>query len=85
MEDDYDNLLKRFDISNMSISSDEEYFNDMIYSLARDYYLHAKPTTYDLLPVDFKISSAYIDSEKIDEQINFELTAPQRNYGDDYT
>lgn len=83
---DIDHLLEHLDIVNMSITRDVDYFNDMIYFLARDYYLHDQPTTYDLLPIDF-ISNAGIDGvnrEEIDKQIEYELAAPQRNYGDDY-
>lgn len=86
MEDDYERLLKKLDIANMSVSKDEDYFNDMIYSLARDYYLREQPTVYDLLPIDF-ISNAGIydvDREEIDKHIEFELATLQRKYGDDY-
>ena len=46
----------------------------------------AQPTIYDLLPIDFisKAGTNDIDRDKIDKQIEFELSAPQRNYGDDY-
>ena len=86
MEDDFDHLLDKLDIANMSISREEDYFNDMIYSLARYYYLHDQPTTYELLPIDF-ISNAGIegvDRDEIDRQIEYELAATYRNYGEDY-
>ena len=86
IEDDYELLLKKLDIANMSVSQNKDYFNDMIFSLARDYYLKEQPTIYDLLPIDFisKAGTNDIDRDKIDEQIEFELSSPQRNYGDDY-
>ena len=86
MDADIDRLLERLDIANISIAQEVGYFNDMVYFLARDYYLHAQPTTYELLPIDF-ISNAGIDGvdrEEIDKKIEYELAAPQRNYGDDY-
>lgn len=86
IEDDYEQLLERLDIANMSVSREADYFNDMIYSLARDYYLHDQPTTYDLLPIDFIINAGIdgVDRDEIDRQIEYELAEPQRKYGDDY-
>ena len=86
MEDDFDRLLGKLDIANISVTRESDYFNDMIYSLARDYYLHNQPTTYELLPIDFILNAGIdgVDREEVDRQIEYELTAPQRFYGDDY-
>ena len=86
MDDDFDNLLERLDIANMSIGRGADYFSDMIFSLARYYYLHDQPTTFELLPVDF-VSSAGVDGvdrDEIDRQIEYELASPQHNYEDEY-
>lgn len=87
-QDDDGQLLDRLDISNISIEWGADYFADMVYMLARKYYhhLYGRPSTYDILPIDF-VSSAEIDGidrEKLDEFIEFVLTGPQREYGDDY-
>jgi len=86
MEDDYGCLLEKLDIANMSIEREIDYFKDMVFSLAREYYWMGQPLTYAILPIDF-ISSAGIDGidrEKLDEFISNELTKAQRIYGDDY-
>ena len=86
MDDDFDNLLERLDIANMSIRREADYFSDMIFSLARYYYLHDQPTTFELLPVDFVSSAGLdgVDRDEIDRQIEYELASPQHNYEDEY-
>ena len=84
--DDSEQLLERLDIANMSIDDGQDYFLDMVYSLARKYYLCKPPVSYELFPIDF-ISNAGIegiDREAIDQYVESELTQPQREYGDDY-
>ena len=86
MEDDLDHLLERLDISNMSIDSGADYFLDIVFSLARNYYLYSSPSIYEILPIDF-ISSAGVDGidrEAIDEYVQYVLMTPLREYGDDY-
>ncbi len=86
IEDDYERLLKRLDISNMSIEFGVDYFTDMVHVLARSYYLYRQPSTYEILPIDF-ISNAEIDGldrEKLDKFIEYVLAEPQQEYGDDY-
>jgi hypothetical protein len=86
MEDDYDHLLERLDIANISIEQGVDYFSDIVYILARSYYQYSQPSTYDILPINF-ISNAEItgiDKEELDRYIENELAAPQRKYGDDY-
>ena len=37
---DYDDVVNRIHIANMSLNSSHEYFEDFIYAIAREYYLH---------------------------------------------
>ncbi len=86
IDDDSARLLERLDIANMSVDNAQDYFLDMVYSLARKYYLHTPPVTYELFPIDF-ISSAGtegIDREAINQYVENELAQPQCEYGDDY-
>lgn len=86
MDDDYETLLTKLDIGNMSVENGYDYFLDMIYVLARRYYLIGQPSTYELIPIDC-ISNAGtdgVDREEINRAIEYELRAPEREYGDDY-
>ena len=86
IEDDSMQLLERLDIANMSVDNGQDYFLDMVYSLARKYYLRKPPVTYELYPIDFLSSVGYedIDREAINQHIENELAQPQHEYGDDY-
>lgn len=79
-------LLERLNIANMPLEREVDYFADMVYMLAKEYYLHSQPSMYDILPVDF-ISNAGLDGvdrEGIDKLVDYELTTPQRRYGNGY-
>lgn len=83
----YDELLRRLDIINMSISNDREYFNDLIYSLAREYYVYGESALAStLLPIDClaKLDRDEVNREDLDEMIREEMLAANRKYGDDY-
>lgn len=86
IKDEYGCLSNLLDIANFSIEKGSEYFADMVYSLARCYYLYTQPSIYEILPIDF-ISNAGIDGidrEALDQYIESQTTAIQRAYGDDY-
>lgn len=83
ISDDHQMLLNKLDIANISIQSGAEYFADMIYNLARSYYLvGCESTIYDLIPVDFIYTE--LDREDLDLIVRNILSAPEREYGDDY-
>lgn len=86
METDYDYLLELLDIANMSIKQGRDYFADMVYSLARSYYLYSQFSTYEILPIDFIHNAGIdgIDKDELKKYIEYELAAPQRKYGNDY-
>jgi hypothetical protein len=79
-------LADKLNIANISIRSGYEYFLDMVYILARPYYLTSPPTVYDLIPIDLISNEMFdeIDKEELNQFIEYELATPQREYGDDY-
>lgn len=85
-DDIYDVLPEKLDIGNMSIDDGFNYFTDMIYMLARHYYLDGQPSTYSIIPINFFSSAGIegVDREELDRIIQDALEAPQREYGDDY-
>lgn len=84
--DDYQQVVEKLDIANMSIKTGKDYFYDMVFMLARPYYLSLPPSNYDLLPVDYLSSSDYngMDLEELNNIAAELLSAPQRAYGSDY-
>ena len=85
--DPYDELLQRLDIINMSIDSSREYFDDLIYSLAREYYIAGENVSpFTLLPIDFltQLSRDEISREDLNEMVREETYAAYRRYGEDY-
>ncbi len=89
---DYDNLIERLHISNLSMSSIKEFVADLIYCTARFYYFQSvlgNISVDNLLPEKFFleadisiITTGY--KETIKETIREICSAPQRAYGDDY-
>lgn len=57
MADENETLLEKLDIANFSIVRGTDYFSDMIYLLARNYYQSGQPSTYELIPIDFRIKA----------------------------
>ena len=86
LEDDYDSLQNKLDIANISVDDDEEYFADLVFMLARDYYFQGQPSVYQIIPIDLfsRDPIEKIDKEEIDQIIQEALYEPQRLYGDDY-
>jgi len=87
VEEDCDELQDRLHISNMSIDPDVDYFTDMVYSLARNYYFYPRELPiYELLPINFFSEASHdeIDRDDLKQIVKYELTKPQREYGDDF-
>ena len=87
MFDPYDELLHRLDIINISIASSHEYFDDLIYSLAREYYKVGKTTSaFTLIPIDalMRLERDEISRDDLDAIIREEMFAVHKQYGDDY-
>lgn len=79
-------LLERLSIANMSIERNVDYFTDMVYTLARNYYLYGRASTYGILPIDFITNAEMVGAskEELDRFIAYALAESQREYGDDY-
>ena len=87
MFDPYEQLLRRLDIINISIDSHREYFDDLVYTLARPYYTFNQNTSpISLIPVDCvsKLEREEITREDINEMIREKIPAYKKYYGDDY-
>ena len=87
IDDDFDELLDRLHVVNMSLDRDIDYFFDMVYSLARGYYFAAKdPVVYELIPADFCVGKTHeeMDRDELNQIVNEELRRIQLEYGDDY-
>ena len=87
MFDPYDMLLHRLDIINMSIKSGREYFDDLVYNLAREYYIvGTNVSAFTVLPrnVISQLERDEISREDLDEMVRDEMFAAYRQYGDDY-
>lgn len=87
LNDDSCELLAKLDISNMPISTGTDYFIGFIDTLARPYYLaYPEVFVYTLLPIDFlsRFDFDLVDKSQIDDYINLQTSAAEREYGDDY-
>ncbi len=79
-------LIEKLHIANISTNRGTDYFFDMVYMLARAYYLCTQPTVFELLPINY-ISRLDIDGdsrEEIDQYVRDQMNAVWRKYGDDY-
>ena len=71
----------------MPISSSVDYFIGFVDTLARPYYFaYPEVFVHTLLPIDFlsRFNSDLVDRAQIDDYINLQTTAAEREYGDDY-
>lgn len=87
MFDPFDKLVQRLDIVNMNINSSREYFDDLIYSLAREYYIvGTNVSAFTVLPINALslLDRDEISRDDLDDIIRAEMFAACREYGDDY-
>ena len=86
MVDSNEALLKKLDIANISISRGVDYFLDIVYFLARQYYLSGQPPVLELLPFNFisRMGIENVDREEVNQYVHDQINSPQIEYGDDY-
>ncbi len=97
ISDDYDDVVERFAIENMSLHSCDEYFEDLIYAIAREYYVHPislEEASYGMMPIDMMVpklvtEGSYIYDDEITKEdiktaIRDNLSYYENMYGYDY-
>ena len=97
LSEDYDNVVERISIENVSLDNSSDYFSDMLYSVAREYYLHPisfEDASYGMLPMDLLtpkcdsitniVSDISVTKEDIKEIVRNNLSYYTILYGDDY-
>lgn len=93
IEKDFEHLINKIDISNMTLASARAYFYDFVYCSARWYYLNPiseEYATYSVLPTNYFLAderifeSAHVDREEIKEMVQAFLRFAETEYGDDY-
>lgn len=81
-------ILEIIHIANMSLKSALDYFSDMAYSVAREYYRHPMSkefVQYSLLPANFKEQTdGYATNKWIAERTKEILDSEREAYGQDY-
>ena len=83
--DDFDRFLKKIDIGNISSSSSREYFLDIVFMLAREYYIYKIPPTYALVPTYFfDCGLEDFDRDELNRIVDEQLNAARNAYGYDY-
>ena len=83
---DFEILLQKIDIANINIDSIKDFFLDMIYNVARNYYIYPidkESALYYLIPINYFLNGEY-DRDNLKEIILNELNEPINFYGDDY-
>ena len=83
---DFEILLQKIDIANISMNSTKDFFLDMIYNVARGYYIYSidkELALYYLIPINYFLNDEY-DRETLKEMILNELNEPVNSYGEDY-
>ena len=97
ISDDYDDVVECFAIENISLHSCDEYFDDFIYAIAREYYVHPislEEASYGMIPIDMMVpkpvtEGSYIydyeiTKEDIKTAIHDNLSYYENMYGYDY-
>ena len=88
---DYDEVVEKIDISNISLNSSNDYFADFIYAVARKYYLYpisVEEATYSMIPLTFVASAFGVKTEASKDDVKTlakaNLLYYETLYGDDY-
>ena len=88
---DYDDIIDRICVGNISLTTSNEYFYDFLYAVAREYYIRPisfEEASYGLMPADYITKSLASDisfsKDEIKEIIQSNLVAFETVYGDDY-
>lgn len=97
ISDDYDDVVECFAIENISLHSCDEYFDDFIYAIAREYYVHPislEEASYGMIPIDMMVpkpvtEGSYIYDDEITKEdiktaIRDNLSYYENMYGYDY-
>lgn len=87
LDDLYGELEERFDLSDVAIKSDFDYFCDLVYRLGRRYYcFHEENSVYALCPIDgiAKLERGICDSGELIEIIQKDANNVFNQYGEDY-
>ena len=91
IDSDLEYLSGRMDISNVSLYSADNYLSDLVYSLARWYYIQPispEEASYNMFPIDYFASSQRTyednDRERIKEMIRSILCSAEDEYNVDY-
>lgn len=88
---DYDEVVEKIDIANISLENSISYFSDFIFAIARKYYLYpisVEEATYGMIPLTFVASAFGVKTEVSKDDIKAlakaNLLYYERLYGDDY-
>lgn len=91
IEPDYDDIVDRICIGNISLTTSNEYFLDFLFAVAREYCIRPisfEEASYVLIPADYITNSLASDisfsKDEIKEIIRSNLVAFETVYGDDY-
>ena len=91
VELDYDDIVERICIGNISLTTSNEYFLDFLFAVAREYCIRPisfEEASYGLMPADYITKSLASDisfsKDEIKEIIRSNLVAFETVYGDDY-
>lgn len=89
VEEDYDCLVEKLHIANVSLKSARLYIEDLDYNIAREYYIypvHREMIIYTSLPIDFFTAkwNSFVDRDEIQQYAYNELNKYINKYGDDY-
>jgi hypothetical protein len=87
--DDYDCLVEKMHIANVSLQSARLYIEDLEYNVAREYYIypvHREMIIYTALPIDCFTAEwdSFVDRDEIQQYAYDELNKYINKYGDDY-
>ena len=97
ISEDCDSVIELLSIANMSLDTCDGYFEDFVYTLAREYYSHPisfEEASYGMIPIDLMlpkfasssncISDDEVTKEDIKDTIRANLSYYETMYGYDY-
>ena len=91
IDTNYDEIIDRIHIANISLDSSNDYFTDFLYAIAREYYLYPvsfEEASYGMMPLSYLVPRADFDSSISKDEIEYMIRSNMNHfkniYADDY-
>lgn len=91
IDTNYDEIIDRIHIANISLDSSNDYFTDFLYAIAREYYPYPdlfEEASYDMMPLSYPVPRADYNSSISKDEMGYMIRSNMNHFknihADDY-